>query len=74
MLLTFLWLLKIVRSSNRKHKKKNTEFIHKFPRELTMDPEQHIQIWHPDKESLCDSLIKKCFHYQIVKFCCHDKF
>ena len=39
MLLTFLWQLGIISTSDLKHKKKNkkktTEFIHKFFRELT---------------------------------------
>ena len=46
-------------------KKATTEFIHKFLRELTLGPQQ--------PQSLCESKIKKCFQYQIVKSCCHDK-
>ena len=76
MLLTFLRLLRIVKSGEWKYEKKDYRIYPQFFAELTMglgvNPNeqfhtQHYRIWHSNQR-LCESLVKKSFRYQVAEF------
>ena len=81
MLLTFLRLLRIVSSSDSKHKKRES-WLWAFSlilRKLWSKSKwifwyAALRIRHIGNKRLCKSSLKKSFEYQIAEFCCHYKF